>query len=102
MRTLFLFCFCLPFVLSAQTQYEPNDVDPYGQKNPEAPKQLDDYKPMIGTCDCESQNRNPDQSWADPVKMTWTFSYIMNGDFNKFSLWFIVKFSFINRFIKIN
>lgn len=80
MKKLFLLCFyCLPFILCAQTQYEPNDVDPYGQKNPEAPKQLDDFKPMIGTCDCESQRRNPDQTWANPIKMTWTFKYIMNG-----------------------
>lgn len=60
-------------------QYEPSKKNPYGQPNPKAPAQIIDYALMIGTCDCSSQSRNPDQTWADPVPMTWTFKYIMNG-----------------------
>ncbi len=34
---------------------------------------------MIGVCDCKSESRNPDRTWADPVDMVWTFKYIQNG-----------------------
>lgn len=63
----------------AQGEYEPTTLDPYGVQNPKAPKQLADYKPMIGICDCDSQRRNPDGTWGKAVKMTWKFKYIMNG-----------------------
>ncbi|WP_420574634.1 hypothetical protein [Kordia sp.] len=63
----------------AQNEYEPSPTNPYGSKNPEAPKQLDDFKPMIGLCDCDSERRNPDGTWAKPIPMTWKYSYIMNG-----------------------
>lgn len=59
--------------------YEPSTEYPYGRKNPDAPEQLADFAPLIGTCDCFSRNRNPDGSWQDSVKMIWTFEYIMNG-----------------------
>lgn len=61
------------------SQYEPNQNHPYGQKNPEAPAQLHDFKPMIGTCDCRSVKRNQDGSWEDTTAMLWTFRYVMNG-----------------------
>ncbi|PTX61031.1 hypothetical protein C8N46_105187 [Kordia periserrulae] len=73
-----LLVFITSFAL-AQTEHEPTEMDPYGTKNPKAPKQLDDFKPMIGICDCDSQRKNPDGSWAAPVQMTWKFKYIMNG-----------------------
>ncbi|MDY8138591.1 YybH family protein [Aquimarina sp. 2201CG5-10] len=63
----------------AQSEYEPSDAYPFGQPNPKAPKEITDYAPLIGICDCISQTRNQDQTWADPVKMTWEFKYIMNG-----------------------
>lgn len=74
----FLLIFFISFTF-AQGEYEPTTIDPYGIKNPKAPKQLDDFKPMIGMCDCDSESRNPDGTWAKPVKMTWKYSYIMNG-----------------------
>jgi len=70
---------CVTSFTIAQSEYEPTALDPYGNKNPKAPKQLDDFKPMIGICDCDSERRNPDGSWAKAVKMTWKFNYIMNG-----------------------
>lgn len=63
----------------AQTEYEPNEQHPYGQPNPDAPQQLSDFSPLIGTCDCTSESRNADKTWAAPINMTWTFKYIMNG-----------------------
>lgn len=60
-------------------KYKASEEFPYGRINPEAPKQLADFAPMIGECDCVSQNRNPDGTWQDTVKMVWTFEYIMNG-----------------------
>ncbi|RNC89342.1 MAG: nuclear transport factor 2 family protein [Allomuricauda sp.] len=71
-------CF-LPLFLSAQYDYEPSTEHPFGLPNPEAPSEIMDFAPMIGECDCKSQNRNPDQSWAEPVDMVWRFKYIMNG-----------------------
>ena len=65
--------------ISPSMQYEPSDEYPYGRPNPNAPKQILDYAPLIGICDCQSLVAKPDGSWADPTKMTWTFKYIMNG-----------------------
>ncbi len=63
----------------AQSEYEPSDAHPYGLKNPSAPEQLDDFKPLIGLCDCDSERRNQDGTWGEPVKMIWKYKYIMNG-----------------------
>ena len=60
-------------------EYEANKDYPFGRPNPEAPQEIKDWQPLIGTCDCSSVARNPDQTWADPVEMEWTFKYIMNG-----------------------
>lgn len=59
--------------------YQANPDQPFGKLNPEAPKEVADYAPLIGICDCTSTVRNPDQSWGQPQAMTWTFKYIMNG-----------------------
>lgn len=53
--------------------------NPYGKVNPAAPRSVGDYEPLIGICDCKSISRKADQSWAEPIDMTWTFKYIMNG-----------------------
>ena len=66
-------------ILFSQTEYEPNDQHPYGQPNPDAPQQLSDFAPLIGTCDCTSESRTADKTWAAPINMTWTFKYMMNG-----------------------
>ena len=60
-------------------EFEPSEEYPYGQANPKAPKQLNDFAPMIGLCDCLSERRNQDGTWPEPIKMIWKFKYIMNG-----------------------
>jgi hypothetical protein len=87
MHYLFIGILILFYSLTAFTQnqnsdwqlYEANLTFPYGQLNPEAPEQLKDFAPMIGTCDCKSLRRNPDGSWQDTLQMIWTFKYVLNG-----------------------
>jgi len=80
---LFLFVFSVLFSTSVFSQkemiYEPSKEFPFGQYNPSAPTELKDYQDLIGTCKCISESRNPDQTWAKPVNMIWTWKYIMNG-----------------------
>lgn len=63
----------------AKYEYEPNNEYPFGQLNPDAPKETADFTPMIGKCNCKSETRNPDGTWNEAIDMTWTFKYIMNG-----------------------
>ena len=81
--TLILFFLAVSSYLIAQqdswSAYESSDAHPYGMKHPDAPEQLDDFKPMIGTCDCKSLSRNQDGSWQDTTQMVWTFKYVLNG-----------------------
>lgn len=67
------------FAQEAGYAYIASEKYPYGQPHPEMPAQFLDYRELIGTCDCTSQQRNPDQSWAEPQPIQWTFKYIMNG-----------------------
>ncbi len=58
--------FCL-FVLSISSQenkmkYEVSKENPFGKYNPKAPKQLQDYKDLIGECKCTSESRKLDGS----------------------------------------
>lgn len=79
-RTLFLLLFTTSiFTVSAQFKYDESKKHPFGKYNPKAPKQVQDYKELIGLSKCKSTSRNPDQTWAKPVKMTWEWKYIMNG-----------------------
>jgi len=59
--------------------YAPSKKYPFGRPHPDAPQQIKDYAPMIGTTKCQSFSKNPDGTWAEPVDMLWTFKYIMNG-----------------------
>lgn len=80
MKTIHLLLFSLvPLFGISQYAYEASADHPFGLPNPEAPKELLDFAPMIGECDCKSQTRNQDQTWAAPVDMLWRFKYIMNG-----------------------
>ena len=63
----------------AQYNYGVSKEFPFGKANPEAPQQIKDYQAMIGACNCTSVSRKPDGSWAEPVDMTWTWKYILNG-----------------------
>ena len=61
------------FISFAQYNYEPSKEFPFGKANPEAPQQIKDFQPLIGLCNCKSTNRNADQTWSDPIDMTWRF-----------------------------
>ncbi|MEM9647751.1 MAG: DUF4440 domain-containing protein [Bacteroidota bacterium] len=69
----------LPFFGLAQYDYEPSAKHPFGLPNPNAPTELLDFAPLIGECNCTSETKKPDQTWAEPVNMVWRFKYIMNG-----------------------
>jgi ketosteroid isomerase-like protein len=64
---------------SAQGAYSVSPVNPYGKLNPEAPKELADYAPLIGSCDCVSTLRNPDGTWQESENIVWKWTYIMDG-----------------------
>ncbi|MGS2727838.1 hypothetical protein ACU8DI_14610 [Psychroserpens sp. BH13MA-6] len=63
----------------SQYQYEASDVLPYGKAHPEAPNEVKDFEPMIGTCYCNSTTRKQDGSWTTPEDIIWKWKYIMNG-----------------------
>ena len=75
----------ITFILSGFQTYSQNypyaesEKNPYGLPNPNAPKEITDYKEMIGKCYCKSVTRIDQNTWADTVLMTWEFKYIMNG-----------------------
>jgi len=73
-------------VLTENLQYEPSAKNPWGLPNPSIPE-ITQYAEMIGTCDCKSVARNPDQSWADTTDMVWKFKYIMNGTAVQDEVW---------------
>lgn len=81
---IFLFVFSIPvgitFAQENISEYGPSKEHPFGQYNPKAPKQLKDYKELIGVSKCKSVSRNPDQTWAKPVQMIWKWKYILNGN----------------------
>ncbi|MDG5493101.1 DUF6265 family protein [Psychroserpens sp. SPM9] len=66
-------------VTHAQYDYEASEKHPFGLPNPEAPEQIKDFEPLIGTCNCSSTTRKQDGSWNAPEDMTWTWKYILNG-----------------------
>ena len=81
--TFILIIFTSSFILNAQENnnmlYEASEEFPFGRINPDAPEQLADFASLIGICDCKSESRKADRSWAEPIDMTWKFKYIMNG-----------------------
>ncbi len=77
--TFTLLALCISIFSFAQYDYNATDEQPYGQLNPEAPKQTADYALIIGACDCKSTTRNQDGTWTDPIDMIWKWKYIMNG-----------------------
>ena len=79
MKALLIVFFLSSFCSFSQYEFTSSKDFPFGQPNPEAPNQITDYAPMIGSCSCTSTKRNQDGSWTDPEAMTWTWKYIMNG-----------------------
>ncbi|OEK05569.1 hypothetical protein BFP71_13115 [Roseivirga misakiensis] len=80
-NTFLIILFFASTIIFAQdySAYVVSEKNPFGLPNPKAPSQIKDYADLIGTCDCQSTSRNQDQTWAEPIAMTWTFKYIMNG-----------------------
>ena len=79
-NTIIILAFLLSLSsLYSQYKYAPSKDNPFGQANPEAPKQIRDYEALIGTCDCTSTRKNQDGTWTEPENITWTWKYIMNG-----------------------
>lgn len=74
-----LFLLLITLSVFSQFEYDANKKNPFGKYNPKAPPQVQDYKDLIGKCNCTSESRNQDGTWAKPVKMTWEWKYIMNG-----------------------
>lgn len=61
-------------------KYEPNESNPFGQPNPDAPEQIKDYQHLIGLSNCKSLTRDNQGEWRkDSVDVIWRFKYIMNG-----------------------
>jgi hypothetical protein len=69
----------ISFSAYSQYNYNASKKHPFGKPNPKAPKQIQDYKELIGLSKCMSTSRNSDQTWGKPVRMTWEWKYIMNG-----------------------
>lgn len=78
-RSFFLFATFCSMIASGQYAYDIGPEQPFGLPNPEAPEQLLDWAPLIGSCQCISERRNPDGSWGQPEEMLWRWKYIMNG-----------------------
>ena len=79
MKLLTTLCFLIAMSTYSQNVYESSEAYPFGQPHPDAPEQIKDFHPLIGECQCKSESRNPDQSWAEPIDMIWRWKYIMNG-----------------------
>lgn len=60
-------------------KYDATKKNPFGLVNPDAPKEIKDWAPLIGECECISEARKTDGTWLKPAPMIWRFKYIMNG-----------------------
>ncbi len=79
LKTLILCIICSSLANGQHGQFEPSVDNPFGSVNPEAPSEVADYADLIGQSVCSSIRRNPDGTWQDTVRMTWTFKYILDG-----------------------
>ena len=79
MKHFTLILLLISFSAFSQYKNEPSEKFPFGKAHPEAPEQIKDFEPLIGSCDCKSTSRKPDGTWADTVEMKWLFKYIMDG-----------------------
>lgn len=80
MKTTIIISFVLyASICFGQYKYDVSETHPFGQPNPDAPEQINDFKPMIGSCNCNSTTRKQDGSWNEPEAIIWNWKYIMNG-----------------------
>ncbi len=77
--TLHIFVLFISVSIFSQFKYDVSKENPFGKYNPKAPKQVKDYQDLIGKCNCVSESKKSDGTWAKPIKMTWEWRYIMNG-----------------------
>lgn len=64
---------------SENLAYEPSIEHPYGQRNPEAPEQLEQFAFMIGQNDCTDERLNNATGEWDSGTRSWDAYYYMNG-----------------------
>ncbi len=79
MKLFTVFLFLTSTCLFSQNDYSATKEFPFGKLNPNAPKEVADFQELIGTCNCKSESKKQDGTWTEPIDMTWTFKYIMNG-----------------------
>jgi len=78
--TLVLFLVLVSFLVhSAAYKFTANDKLPFGQYNPAAPSEVNDFELLMGRAECLTSTRIDKDNWTTPVDMMWTFKYIMNG-----------------------
>lgn len=78
-KNISTFIYFITMTVFSQYQFEVSNEYPYGKYNPKAPVQVQDFKELIGTCNCTSESRKSDGTWSVPTKMIWKWKYIMNG-----------------------
>lgn len=76
---LFAIVFTLDSNTFSQEEYKANEKNPFGTLSPNAPKQVADYRDLIGISDCKSRQRGADGNFKAPVDSVWQFKYILNG-----------------------
>ena len=79
MKSLITLLFFVSLYSFSQNDYSVSETNPFGLPNPAAPEQIKDYQSIIGKCHCKSYSKKQDQTWDDPVDMTWEWKYKMNG-----------------------
>ena len=71
--------FILLIIILSAFNLQGQENAKYGQVHPEAPVQASDWQPLIGSCQCNSIQRNPDGTWQDTTQLLWEWKYIMEG-----------------------
>jgi len=79
MKSILYLAFLISFSVYSQYDYEASSDYPFGRLNPNAPEEVKDFEPMIGSCKCKSTTRKQDGSWNEPEDIIWKWKYIMNG-----------------------
>lgn len=78
----FIFCISLPvsaMAADSSTSYEPNEANPYGLPNPEAPAELAQFSFLIGSNNCTEERLLANTGEWQSGTRTWDAYYFMNG-----------------------
>ncbi|MCG8372187.1 MAG: hypothetical protein MI700_01570 [Balneolales bacterium] len=79
MKSVLYILFMIAVSVPAYAQYESSAENPYGKLNPDAPKEVADFAPLIGVSSCSTVARAQDGTWNEPGEMTWKWQYVLNG-----------------------